>query len=105
MEPSAPTGNGRDSSGRFTKGNPGGLGNPHAKRVARLRAALLEAVTEEDIRAIVAKLVEQARAGDLYAAREVLLRTLGRPVEWDLLERLESLEENVEAVAMSQGRR
>ncbi len=31
------------------------------------------------------------------------MRTLGKPVEWDLIERLESLEENVEAAAASQG--
>ena len=85
--------NGRDEQGRFAKGNPGGPGNPNGGRVARLRAALLDAVTEDDVRAIVLKLVEQAKAGDLQAAREILLRTLGRPVEWDFLERLERVEE------------
>lgn len=28
------------NGGRFKRGNPGGSGNPHAKRVARLRAAI-----------------------------------------------------------------
>ncbi len=96
--PTAPSGNGRDASGRFAKGNPGGPGNPHAQKVARLRSALLNAVTEEDIRLIVAKLVEQAKAGDLHAAKEVLLRTLGKPVEADLIERMERLEERLAAL-------
>ena len=97
MKPTAPSANGRDASGRFTKGNPGGPGNPTAKKVAALRFALYRAVSEEDVDAIIRKLVEQARAGDLQAAREVLLRTLGRPLEADILERLERLEELVRA--------
>jgi len=35
--PSDPFIDGRDARGRFTKGNPGGPGNPHARRVAALR--------------------------------------------------------------------
>ena len=31
----------------------------------------------------------------------MLLRTLGKPVEWGLIERLESLEKNMEAAAAS----
>ena len=97
--PIAPSGNGRDVRGRFTKGNPGGSGNPFARRVAALRSTLIREVTRDDIRAIVRKLIEQARAGDIAAAKEVLLRTLGRPVESDLLERLEALEEMALEVA------
>jgi 5-hydroxyisourate hydrolase-like protein (transthyretin family) len=41
---------------------------------------MLDAVTAEDIRAVVAKLIEQAKAGDLAAIREVLDRTLGKPL-------------------------
>ena len=88
---------GRDpETGRFLPGNGGGPGNPFAAKVARLRGALLEAVTEEDIREIVEALVEEAKAGDVVSAREVLLRTLGKPIESDLLERLERLEELAE---------
>jgi hypothetical protein len=93
MKPSLNGPNGRDSSGRFAKGNSGGPGNPLGHRVAALRRALLEAVSEKDLRAIIAKLVEQAKAGDIQAAKEVLMRTLGKPVETDLIERLEHLEE------------
>ena len=87
-----PFGDGRGPGGRFAKGNPGGPGNPLGGKVSKLRAALVQAVTEEDIRAIASRLVEDAREGDLGATRELLLRTLGRPVEADLLERLERLE-------------
>ena len=82
-------------SGRFLRGCAGGPGNPFAKRVAALREALLAEVSPEDLRAIVRVLVDQAKAGDVAATREVLLRTLGRPVEADLLERLEALEERL----------
>ena len=41
--------------------------------------------------------VEMATAGDIQAISEVLLRVLGRPQEADLSERLEKIEETVEA--------
>ncbi len=40
-------------------------------------------------------LVEDAKEGDLGAAKEVILRTIGKPVESDLIERLEKLEATV----------
>jgi hypothetical protein len=40
----------------------------------------LDAVTADDLRAIVAKLVTMAKGGDLAAIREVLDRTLGKPL-------------------------
>lgn len=79
-EPSSNGTNGRDESGRFVEGNVGGPGNPHAKQVARLRTGMLQAVSEDDLRAICAKLVEQAKAGSIPAAKEVLDRCLGRSV-------------------------
>ena len=48
----APSTNGRTPRGQFATGNPGGPGNPYARRTAALRSALLDAVTEADIRAI-----------------------------------------------------
>lgn len=90
--PSTNGANGRDARGRFAVGNAGGPGNPHAARVGQLRAALLDAVTPADVRAIVSALVEQAKAGDVRAIREVLDRTLGKPVEADFVERLDALE-------------
>ena len=84
--------NGRDSGGRFAKGNAGGPGNPYARRVGLLRDAMLQAVTEADMKAIVRTLIEQAKGGDVRAAKEVIDRCLGRPVEADLIERIEALE-------------
>jgi hypothetical protein len=88
-------GNGRDSSGRFALGNKGGPGNPFARKVGQLRAALLETVTEDDMRAVAAKLVQMARGGNLPAMRELLERMLGKPVEADFMERLEELEKHL----------
>lgn len=88
----APSPNGRDGKGRFAKGNKGGPGNPHAVQVGKLRAALLNAVTEDDIREIAAGLVRQAKGGNVPAARELLERLLGPPVASDIIERLDELE-------------
>ena len=83
---------GRGTGGRFTKGNPGGPGNPYAARVGRLRSALLKAVKPSDMREIIRALVKQAKLGDVASAREVFERCLGRPIEADLLARLEAIE-------------
>lgn len=72
MEPSTNGAIGRGAGGRFAPGNPGGPGNPQGRRVAALRAALLAAVTENDLAAVVAKLVAMAKDGDLAAIRECL---------------------------------
>lgn len=74
----SPSPNGRTPRGRFAKGNPGGPGNPYARRTAALRSALLDAVTEADIRAIAKALVKRARDGEVPAVRELLDRLLGR---------------------------
>jgi len=71
------------------------VGNPNAAKVAKLRSAALGAVSQKDMRRIVRKLVELALAGDVAAARELLSRTLGPPVEVDLLARIEALERAV----------
>lgn len=78
MEPTTNGTNGRGPGGRFAPGNPGGPGNPHAKRTAELRAAALAAVSDDDLRAVVAKLLELAKGGDLAAIRELLDRLLGK---------------------------
>lgn len=78
-----PSTNGRTAKGHFAKGNPGGPGNPHAKRVAGLRQALLEAVSEDDLRAIAKTLVKKAKGGDLPAIRELLNRVIGKATDDD----------------------
>jgi len=71
--------NGRKSNGQFAKGNPGGPGNPYARRTARLRATLLDAVGEDGLSEIVQELVSAAKGGDVQAAKLVLSYTLGKP--------------------------
>ncbi|WP_428937281.1 hypothetical protein [Fontivita pretiosa] len=94
MSTSSPNGsNGRNANGRFAAGNPGGPGNPHARRVARLRAELLRAVTPQDLRNVIAALLRKARRGDVPAIRELLQRLLGPPVELDFAQRLDALEQ------------
>ena len=95
---------GRDAAGRFTKGNPGGPGNPMGRRVAALRRALLDAVTEEDVRALAGALLEKAKGGDVAAARLIMPYLVGPPPDLDAevearLEQLEALLAPGEAAA------
>lgn len=88
----APSPNGRDGRGRFSRGNAGGPGNPYAAVVSRWRSAVTNAVSDEDLREVVRALVRAAKRGEAWAVRDLFDRTLGRPVEADLIERLERLE-------------
>ena len=58
---------GRDNKGRFARGNKGGTGNPFNRRVAGLRQLLLERVSDDDLAAIVDKMIDMAKEGDLAA--------------------------------------
>ena len=100
-EPRANGGNGsgRDARGRFTKGNPGGPGNPYTRQVARLRQALLEALEPEALREVVAALVRAARQGDVPAAKLLLAYAVGRPREMADPE-LEALRQEVERLRL-----
>jgi hypothetical protein len=71
----------RAADGKFTVGNAGGPGNPHARATARLRSLLLETVSEDDFRAVCSALVRLAREGNLGAITELLNRTVGKPTE------------------------
>ena len=73
---------GRDpETGRFIEGHPGGPGRPKGKRTAELRRELLAETDINELRQVWAKLLELAKGGDLAAIKEVLDRTLGRPVQ------------------------
>jgi ribosomal protein L17 len=63
--------------------------------VAQLRSALLRAVSSGDLRAVVKKMVDLAKAGDVPAARVVLDRLLGPVVPLDFEERLAELEKGL----------
>jgi hypothetical protein len=76
----APPAGGRDAAtGRFAKGNPGGPGNPHARRSAALRAALTGCVSEAEMRALGRRLYEMGLAGNLPAAELLLRYCIGKP--------------------------
>ena len=94
----------KDAKGRFAKGNAGGPGNPLAARVASLRAALVDAVKPADIQAVAAALLAQAKAGDVPSIKELLQRLLGPPVELDVLERVDQLEQRLAAMDTGGGR-
>ena len=73
--------NGRDSRGRYTKGNKGGPGNPFARRIAALRRAFCEVVTDDDLLELSRRLLDKAKAGNLVAAKLLLAYTVGRPTD------------------------
>jgi len=70
---------GRDAQGRFVKGNGGGPGNPFARKVAQLRAALVNFVTQEEMKQIALVLKEKAMGGDLAAIKLLFQYVLGKP--------------------------
>jgi hypothetical protein len=70
---------GRDSRGRFAKGNLGGPGNPYNRRVAELRRIMLEEVSDDAMRCIIQVLLFKAQSGDLAAIKLVLQYVLGKP--------------------------
>ena len=71
---------GHDTNGRFAAGNTLGRGNPHAAQTAKLRSAMLSAVTEDDVKAVVGKLVALAKDGDVPAIKLLFDRVLGKVV-------------------------
>lgn len=76
-----PTKEGRDKSGRFIKGYKGGPGNPHANRVAMLRASIYKALLPKDIEEVMKTLVKKAKGGDVAAAKLVLGYAVSQPLE------------------------
>jgi hypothetical protein len=53
--------------------------NPYMRRVAELRRAFMNAISKEDIQAIVARLLADAKKGNQAAAKLVLQYGLGTP--------------------------
>ena len=69
----------RHADGRWKKGSAGVPGNPHLRHVSELRRAVRQAVTPEDIRAVLDRLHADALEGDSTAARIYLERAIGKP--------------------------
>jgi hypothetical protein len=76
-----PATDGRTAKGTFAPGNQFARGNPNARKMAALRAALLEAATVERMKALGEKLYELAMAGDLAAAKLLLVYAIGKAPE------------------------
>ena len=78
----SPSGEKRSRRGTFVKGNPGGPGRPKGSsdkaEAHELKAALVAAVTTEDIAAITRALVEKAKKGNPYAAVVLFDRIWGK---------------------------
>jgi hypothetical protein len=70
---------GRGNGGRFAKGNSGGPGNPFARRIATLRKAMINAVSEKDVMEIIGGIIQKAKTGDIAAAKLALAYVLGAP--------------------------
>jgi hypothetical protein len=96
--PAGDNGSSRDARGRFGAGNKLGRGNPYAKRVQEIRAALLEAVDPEAIKTAVLKLMEAATAGDRLALAEVLDRTVGKSIPADIQQQIDEMREMLEQI-------
>ena len=69
----------RTINGHFAAGNRGGPGNPYSQRTAHIKRVLLDAVTDDDLRAIIKSLIESAKSGNAKAAELVLDRLIGKP--------------------------
>ena len=70
----------RDGQGRFTPGNTAAVGhkNHRAAAAQRYKEAVLRAVDENELEAVVKALLEKAKKGDVSAAKEILDRCCGR---------------------------
>ena len=84
--------NGHDANGQLAKGNPGGPGNPFARRVAALRKVILDRLTEEDVLAITEALLAKAKEGSVGAAKLLLAYALGKPASAPDPDRLDGQE-------------
>jgi hypothetical protein len=74
-----PSREGRQANGQFAKGNQFGPGNPFARKCAAFRAALMETVTDQDIKDIAVKLRDDAKAGDKAAIKLLFQYVIGKP--------------------------
>ena len=100
-EPIEPFDNGRDASGRFAIGNKGGPGSPVARQARQLRErlndALFKVCSPDRLLSAIDAVLKLAEAGDVGALKLLMERISGPPINADLAERLEALEEAAKA--------
>ncbi len=75
---------GRDDHGRFKRGNTFGRGRPRKEIERDYLSAIRDACSSEDVKEIFGKVVEQAKQGDLKAARFVIEQFVGSREPHDL---------------------
>lgn len=64
-----------------------------------MRQALLNAITPDDLRKIMTKLIQQAQRGEAWVVKELLDRTIGKAplyADLELAEKVEALERAIE---------
>ena len=61
----------------------------------KFRIAMMSAVTVEDVQMVMVALVEQAKAGNISAAKVVLERVVGPNEDSEIARRLEELESRI----------
>ena len=72
--------NDRDAGGKFTKGNAGGPGNPHARACAKMLEIFRNSFSEDEMLQIFRMLYVKAVSGDIGAAKIILSYKIGKPL-------------------------
>jgi len=95
----------RGPDGRFRPGNRAGVGrgNPHARRVAELRAAVLCSVTPAELAKVFRAMYRAALGGDTAAAKVLSTWTLGQPIPQDVAAELDALQARIEELECRSG--
>ena len=70
----------RDEGGKFTKGNAGGPGNPHARACAKMLEVFRNSFSEDEMLQICRMLYVKAVSGDISAAKIILSYKIGKPL-------------------------
>ena len=78
----SPNGAKRDPAGRFLPGTAPGPGNPYVQQLSAWRSAVADTITADDVAEVVGVLLKKALAGEPWAVRELLDRTLGHGCMW-----------------------
>src|SRR3984957_8505813 len=102
----------RDTGGKFTKGNAGGPGNPHARSCARMLEMFRNAISEDEMFQLCRMLFMKAVGGDISAAKIILSYKIGKPLpaphpdsidrdEWDHYQKDAMNEEEMKLVMSS----
>jgi hypothetical protein len=90
---------GRTAKGTFAPGNTFARGNPVARKMVAMRAALLRGVSDDDLMALGRKMYELALGGDMVAAKLLLAYSIGKPREVPDADRLDLDEFNLIAAS------